>query len=77
MPEPVRRLGVLAIAIDLPIAFITAIAPVHEVPRAARKDSTEHTSLMDGSNKKRKERTSTGMHKCLECAPIQASKGPL
>jgi len=31
------------------IAFITAIAPEHEVPKAARNDSTEHTSLVDGS----------------------------
>lgn len=67
-PEPVQRLGVLAIAIDLPIAFITAIAPAHEVPRAARKDSTEHTSLTDGSNKERKDRKSTGKHKCQVCS---------
>ena len=40
--------------IYLPIVFITAIAPEDEVPRAARNVSTEHTSLVDGSNTVRK-----------------------
>ena len=40
--------------IYLPIVFITAIAPEHEVPRAARNVSTEHTSPVEGSNTDRK-----------------------
>jgi len=38
----------------LPIALIAAIAPVHEIPRAALNDSTEHNSWVEGSAKEQK-----------------------
>lgn len=38
---------------------MTAMAPVHEIPRAALKDSTEQTSIEDGSEKRNKDK------KCL------------
>lgn len=38
---------------------MTAMAPVHEIPRAALKDSTEQTSVEDGSEKRNKDK------KCL------------
>ena len=48
-----------AFIIYLPIAFITAIAPVHEVPRAPRNYSTEHSSLVDDANTERNDGIST------------------
>ena len=48
-----------AFIIYLPIAFITAFAPMHEVPRAARNDSMGHTLLVDDANTERKDGIST------------------